>query len=57
MGKYSVRLQRISITTNASAAALEFIANELAEKNRLERYKINNGCYDMVPDHKLEDEV
>lgn len=36
------------------------IANELAEKNRLERYKINNGYYGAVPNSeeaKLRDEA
>lgn len=51
MGKYN------SITEfNATDAFLKAIANELAEKNRLERYKINNGYYESRPKVKpLED--
>lgn len=34
------------------------IANELAEANRLERYKINHGYYEAKPNSKpLEDEA
>ena len=36
---------------------LKAIANELAERNRLERYKINQGCYKHITRNKLEDEA
>lgn len=47
-------------TDSADGDLLKAIANELAEKNRLERYKINNGYYGAVPNSeeaKLGDEA
>ncbi len=34
---------------------LKKIANELAERNRLERHKINKGYFDVLPKIELED--
>mgnify|MGYP001601783157 CR=1 FL=1 len=36
---------------------LKAIANELAEANRLERYKINFGAYQAQPITPVEDEA